>query len=66
MNLKKLFTMSRNKEVEKMYFIDKNNREYLLTNLTNAKSGLSLYCNNEKISDDIREINKILKKIEKM
>lgn len=63
MNLKQLFTLARNKAAEKRCFIDKDNQEYILTNLTNAKSGVVLYNrdNYNKISDDIREINKIIK-----
>jgi hypothetical protein len=66
MNLKQLFTMVKSKEAKKVCFIDADKNSYIVTNLTQSKSGLILFKiiefgTYQKISDDIREINKIIK-----
>ena len=64
MNLKELFTMAKSKDAKKVYFRTSEDDCYILSNLTQSKSGLILFKINNydyiKISDNVREIRKYI------
>ena len=64
MNLKELFTMAKSKDARKVCFKSSEDDCYILSNLTNTKSGLILFKIDNwdyiKISDDIRKIRKYI------